>query len=237
MLVDGASGSVLYARRASATGPVASLQKLLAALLVVQAGDSEGVVAIEAADLDIAPDLKATIAGLRIGRRYRRQDLLEAMLIGSANDAALALARDHSGGSAPFAEAMNGFAPRLGMRTSCFLNPHGLPAEGQYSSAEDMAALALAIDAEPRVRSIVARRDARVVSDAGDVVSLTNTNRLLGVYDGCDGMKTGFTRRSGACLIASANTPAGRRIAIVLNSTPDAVWDDARLLLDAGDGR
>lgn len=231
VLLDVQTATILWARNPKARGPVASIQKLLAALLILSSGDLDHPVTAEPSDRNIRPELKAAELGLQPGRSYRRGDLLEAMLIGSANDAALALARDQSGSPPAFAAAMTALAGKLGMSDSHFLNPHGLPADGQYSTAQDIAALALAADAEPRIRGIVAKRRTTVAMGTGETVSLTNTNRLLGALEGCDGMKTGYTRASGACVVASAETRYGRRIAIVLNSTLPAVWDDARMLL------
>lgn len=232
VVVEPRSGSVLAAGNASARTPIASIQKLLTALLVIEAGDLRRPVEIEPGDTACMP-IKAE---LRPGGAYARHDLLGAMLIGSANDAALALARDHSGSLTAFAEAMNARAQALGMADSVFRNPTGLPHEGQHSTAHDAALLCAAADAVPLVRSLVAQRRWQVSHGAGAETRLDATNRLLRTMDACDGMKTGFTRASGACLAATGSRGPTRRLVVVLGSTPDDIWSDAGGLLSASLG-
>ena len=230
VLRDADSGDRLAARSETARTPVASLQKLLTALLVIDS-PLDGDIEIAPEDIDLPAHFVPAVAGLCVGQSYARRDLLAAMLVGSANDAAMALARAHSGSADAFAAAMTAFAQSLGMHDSRFVNPHGLPAEGQYSTAADVARLALAVDRSPALRAIVRLPEMTIAHADGTATRLASTNRLLATLPGCDGMKTGFTRASGYCLVASADTAAGRRTAIVLGATRENVWEDARLLL------
>ena len=156
IVLDPDRKSVLFAKNASERRPIASIQKLLAALLLIERGALED--RVEIAPQDTLEDLtcRPMTAGLKPGHAYSRHELLQAMLIGSANDAALALARDHSGSIPAFVDAMNERARLLDMRNSRFCNPNGLPHDGQYSTAEDVATLAQTIDSSPLLRAIVA---------------------------------------------------------------------------------
>ncbi|RLP77640.1 D-alanyl-D-alanine carboxypeptidase [Xanthobacter tagetidis] len=232
VIVEPQTGSVLQARNASEPTPIASIQKLMTALLVIEAGDLDRPVEIVPDDIACMP----IRADLRPGGAYARRDLLGAMLVGSANDAALALARDHAGSLPAFAEAMTARARALGMADSTFRNPTGLPHEGQQSTAQDAALLCAAADAVPLVRTLVAQRHWQVSHGAGDATRLDATNRLLRTMEACDGMKTGFTRASGACLAATGSQGVTRRLVVVLGSTPDDIWKDAGGLLAASLG-
>ena len=157
---------------------------------------------------------------------------MAAMLIGSANDAALALARDSAGSVPAFAARMNTLASAMGLRDSHFTNPHGLPDERQFSSARDMAKLAKAIDAVPLLRELVRTKSYRLQRGGGSEMELGNTNRLLHAMPACDGMKTGFTRAAGACLVASGTVNGRRRIAVLLDSSKEEIWTDAERALE-----
>jgi D-alanyl-D-alanine carboxypeptidase (penicillin-binding protein 5/6) len=129
-------------------------------------------------------------------------------------------------------ERMNERAKELGMTSSRFVNPNGLPAEGQYSTARDMAVLAQAADALPELRSFVNTRSFAWKRSNGAVDMLENTNRVMRTCKYCDGMKTGYTDASGFCLVASGEKDGQRRIVVVLNDTSSAVWKDAQALLE-----
>lgn len=225
------SGAVLFAKNPTVSRPIASIQKLLTAFLIVERGALNERIELLPEDLPADAQCLPVTAGLRPGDTYSRQCLLSAMLIGSANDAASALARDHSGNVQAFVDAMNVRARQLGMNSSRFCNPGGLPHEGQFSTAEDVAVLARSIDDIADLRAIVATKAYNLIHGDGSLVRLNNTNRLLRTMPACDGMKTGFTRASGNCLVASGSFRQMRRIVIALNSTMDQIWSDAGQLL------
>lgn len=230
-VVNVSTGQILAARNMTVAGPIASIQKLLTALLIVERGNLEDIVEICPEDIPDDPTYLPMHVGLRPGERYSRRVLLECMLIASANDAALALARDCGGTVSTFVNAMNSRAVSIGMKSSVFRTPHGLPAPGQFSTVLDVAHLALTVNAVPLLRAIMAQRQVALERTDGSISTFPNTNRLFDLLDACDGMKTGFTRASGYCLVASAFSGKLRRIAIVLNSEARAVWSDARELL------
>ena len=227
IVVDAKTGEVLFEKNADQRGPVASTQKLLTALLVVERGELDREFEIVAQDTRAAP----TRLGLEVGEHFTRRNLVTSLLVRSYNDVAEALARDHSGSVAEFCEAMNQRAIELGMRDSKFANPHGLPDNSQYSTARDLAKLAIYVDQQPKIREMVNLHQFTLERPDGREVALTNTNRVLRAHDWCDGMKTGFTRASGFCLVASGEYNNRRSIVVVLNSTSGSVWEDARKLL------
>lgn len=228
IVVDATSGEVLLEHNADQRGPIASTQKLLTALVVVRGGDLDRVVTIDKSDVGVAP----TRSGLVPGEQFTRRQLLNAMLVRSCNDIAHALARDCAGSIEAFAEQMNQTAVGLGATDSHFTNPHGLPDEAQYSTAHDLALIARAADAEPEIREAVRLETYQLGRDGREALTFVNTNRVMRNYEYCDGMKTGYTNAAGKCLVASGERDGHRRIVVVLNDVGNAVWTDARALLE-----
>jgi D-alanyl-D-alanine carboxypeptidase (penicillin-binding protein 5/6) len=223
IVVELDSGAVVFAKDAERATAVASLQKLVAALVAVEAGDPGREVVVQSSDQRTQP----VVVPLRAGDRYRRRDLLRLMLVGSANDASLALARDIAGNATAFSHRMNATAARLGMKDSRFLNPHGLTVKGQHSTARDIAIAARAAYADPFLRECGALRSFR--ARPRDAV-VTSGNPLLGRLPGCDGMKSGYTRAAGRCLVATARTD-GRALLVVLLGGREHSWaNDAEAL-------
>ncbi len=170
--------------------------------------------------------------GLRAGERVSVRNLLYALLLGSANDAADALAIHVSGDRARFVTAMNRRAERLGMGETRFFSATGLDDRGR-STARDLLTLVRAADAEPAFRSIVATRFHEIPAPKGRDRRVQNRNALLWLYPGAVGTKTGFTAGADFCLIATAERDGRRLIAIVLGS-PDEPFSAAATLLDHG---
>ncbi len=229
IVVDARTGRVLYAKQADVRRPVASTQKLLTALLICERGDLDRTVAVRATDAQVEP----TVIGIRPGQSYTRRQLLAALMIRSGNDIAKCLARDHSGSSVRFAEAMNERARRLGMMNSHFVTPSGLPAPGQFSTARDIARLALVSYRNQTIREYAALQTYRFRFPGGTYRTLENTNKLLARDPLVNGLKTGFTRSSGYCLVSSAQYGTREVIAVVLGS-PVPTWTQSANLLRWG---
>jgi D-alanyl-D-alanine carboxypeptidase (penicillin-binding protein 5/6) len=227
IVIDVGSGRVLYAKNADLPRPVASTQKILSALCVLDAGNIDKPVTIEASDTMCEP----TKLYLKPGERYTRRDLLRVLMVKSANDVARALARDVGGSQEGFAALMNRKAASLGMRNSNFVNPNGLPADRQYSTARDMAIAARAAYRSPLLRSYAALREYTFRYNDGRTRVIENTNKLLKSVPFCDGMKTGTTNSAGRCLVASGSLNARSRIVVVLKSNSANVWRDSEKLL------
>lgn len=232
VLIDYGTARVLWAKDARAPRAPASTTKMMTALVALEAGDPE-------AEVTVSPAAAATpgsSAHLRAGDRYTLRALIEALLMRSGNDAAVAIAQ-HVAGSVPaFAALMNARARRLGLESTNFVNPHGLTEPFHYSSAYDLALIARAALAIPAFAEIVDSAERRIegydVQERAISRSLYNTNRLLFVYDWIDGVKTGTTSAAGNCLVASGTRGGMRLIAVVLHS--DDRWGDAVRLLQWG---
>lgn len=230
ILIDPANGFVLADRNADTPRSVASTQKVLTALIVVEAGNLDKPVRIAASDIAVEPSK----LGVRPGEVYTRRELVTAFLVKSANDVANALARDNAGSIAAFASKMNARARSLGASNSYFVNPHGLSAGGQHSTARDMARIATAAHQNGVIRDIVRRRYSTFRFASGRTATLKNTNELLGKMPECDGMKTGYTGPAGRCLISTAHR-AGREVLLVqLGTKTRFIWDDGAAMMAWG---
>jgi D-alanyl-D-alanine carboxypeptidase (penicillin-binding protein 5/6) len=232
VLFDANTGRVIYKKNENEQRAVASTQKLLTALIIAESGGLSESVKITSGDTACEP----TKLYLRPGQTYPRIQLLNALLIKSANDAARALARDNAGSVAAFAARMNAYMQRLGGNSSNFVNPNGLPADAQFSTARDMARVARAAYRNPSLRPIMKTIYFPFRFSSGKVSTLRNTNRVLRTYSFCNGMKTGYTVRAGHCLISSGSYNGRDVIAVVLGSNKARVWDESAGLLAFGLG-
>ena len=230
ILLDANTGAVLYKKNDTAQRPVASTQKLLTALIVAEAGNLSEKVKVAEVDTNCDP----TKLYLKSGQSYTRNQLLYALLVKSANDVARVLARDNAGNVSSFAERMTRRMTELGGTSSNFINPNGLPASGQYSTARDMARVARAAYRNPTLREIMKTRYYDFRYSTGKVVPLRNTNRVLRTYSFCNGMKTGYTDLAGHCLISSGSYKGRDVIAVVLGSTKTRIAEESTRLLAYG---
>ena len=231
MLCDAVTGRVLYEKNADQIRAVASTQKLLTALVIAEAGDLNSRVRCEADDSRCEP----TKLGLKEGEVYRRYDLLKILLIKSMNDVARCLARENAGSIEGFAAKMNAKAREIGMRHSHFANPNGLTEANQYSTARDMARLALFAYRNRVLRGIFNQPTITWTSASGKVTTFENTNKLLKYLGLCNGMKTGYTEAAGHCLVSSATENGRHVVAVVLGDRRrDAIWTDSYRLLGWG---
>ena len=230
MVIDAKSGKVFYEKNADERRAPASTQKLMTALILSEDGNLDKEVTAEASDTWAEP----VVLGLKPGDTYTRRQLLTVMLVHSVNDVARCLARDNAGSIEDFAVKMNRKAAELGMTNSHFINPNGLPAPGQYSTARDMAKLAMAAYDNRIIRGIVATKTLEFQFASGRVTEFKNTNRVLRSCSFCNGMKTGYTEAAGHCLIASGSSGGREVIVVVLGDTTKSVWKDAYFLLAWG---
>ncbi|MFZ9921114.1 MAG: D-alanyl-D-alanine carboxypeptidase family protein [Terrimicrobiaceae bacterium] len=230
ILLDANSGKVLYKKNDTAQRAVASTQKLLTALIVAETGNLDKKVTIELVDTQCEP-FKLYI---KPGQTYTRRELLHALLIRSSNDVARALARDNAGSIEAFAKKMTQRVQELGGTSSNFVNPNGLPASGQYSTARDMARVARMAYRNPTLRQIMNTKNYNFRFSTGKVAPLRNTNRLLRTYSFCNGMKTGYTDAAGHCLISSGSHNGRDCIAVVLGSSKAVIAQESAKLLAHG---
>lgn len=243
LLIDAGQGDVLYQREADTPLPPASTVKLVTALVVTHYAEPEELVTVQAED--VVDPLKESHMGLQAGDVLTVHDLLVGMLIPSGNDASNTLAR-FVGGRLPgagspverFVAEMNATADRLGMSGSHFVNPEGIDAPGQVTTARDLAVAGRALLADAELAPMVAlpRAVVHIGGPQSRVVSLINTNELL-AQEGVIGIKTGTTGEAGQCLVLAYQVPADanddgirpQEIVVILGSQDR--YADARALL------
>lgn len=230
IVIHANTGTVLYQKNADTRYPVASTQKLMMALLLVEAGNMGKDIRVAPSDTYVEP----TKMGLKTGEHYRKDDLLRAVLVRSSNDIAHCLARDHAGSMPAFANLMTQRARQLGMNNSVFKTASGLPAPGQYSTARDLSILAAAAMRQPFIRQTVKTKSLTFRFANGRTKPVKTTNKVLLSYPYCTGMKTGYTRAAGKCLVSSASHNGRNIIVVVLGSRIPVIWGESRALLHWG---
>jgi serine-type D-Ala-D-Ala carboxypeptidase (penicillin-binding protein 5/6) len=220
-------GALLFGRDEHEQFRPASLTKLMTAAVAIDQADVDDmyVSKVDAAALYDATG--STVMGLRIGQELSLLDLLYGLLLPSGNDAAITIAEGVAGSEAKFVEMMNEKAESLALNDSHFTNPHGLDSDGLYSSAYDMALLSRYVMQNPTLREIVSSVSWQPRWD-GEMV--WNGNRLIGEYEGADGVKIGYTEESKQTMVASAERDGRRIIASVMRS--EDRYSDASRLLD-----
>jgi len=225
ILVDPASGEVLWSRDPLTPRAPASLTKMLTALLV-RATLPLGAVAVAGKD---AAQAAPTRLGLRPGQKLLVGQGLEALLILSANDVAVLLANRAGGSPERFQAAMNAESQLLGLRTSAWHTPNGLDSDGHRASAFDLAILGRAVLRDPWLARVVRLRQAAFTSPDGHRHTVHTHSGFLVSYPGAIGIKTGFTNRAGHCVAAAATRGGRTLIAVVLNS-PSPPADAAQMM-------
>ena len=226
IVVDAQTGAVLYAKAPDRRRSIASTTKLMTALLAVRATRPNQV--IEAAPYSAQP-VESKI-DLRPGERMTARDLLQALLLESANDAAATLARGVAGSQDAFVERMNEQAARLGLRNTAYANPIGFDHPRNYSTARDLATLARHVLREGPLARIVDLPRAKLAS-GGRPRTVLNRNRLVRSHPFVAGVKTGHTNEAGYVLVGSAERAGGSVISVVLGEPSEAARDAETLKL------
>jgi serine-type D-Ala-D-Ala carboxypeptidase (penicillin-binding protein 5/6) len=229
ILVDAKTGRVVWQQHAHQRRQVASLTKIMTALLALRALRPHDIVQVDKS----VPRVPLVREGLRAGEQVEAWKLMYALLLYSGNDDALALAIAAGGGKWPFVREMNSEAAKLGLRDTHFVSPSGVVDVDNYSSAWDLAALTRVALRNARFRAIVRTR-VKHVSWAAPTYSkiYLNNNRMLTTYRGAYGVKTGYTHKAGPCLVVAAKRGGVSLIAVILDS-PD-MYSDGKRLLDFG---
>lgn len=227
LVFDLDSGAVLWQHNAEKRLPMASLTKMMTALLVAERTHPRERVRITRAALDYRG---SGVGRLPRGRRVPIEALLHGLMLPSGNDAAIALAVHVSGSEDDFVDAMNRRARELGLECTRFVSSHGLEG-GNRSCAADLAALARVAMGEFRIRRVVRKEHAALrFPIRGGRLFLNSTNPLLRAdYPGAIGLKTGYTRRAGRCFVGVVER-GGRRLGVVLLGSPDPGLQARRLL-------
>ncbi len=223
ILYDPVSEKALFEKDADERRPMASTTKIMTAVCALDYGNPEDQVLIKREYTLV----EGSSMYLKAGEVLSLNCLLHGLLLLSGNDAAKAIAGHLSGSDSAFAKLMNEKAQELSLNNTHFENPSGLDGENHYTSARDLARLAAYAMDMPEFREIASKKQYHDGTRA-----MRNHNRLLWQYDGADGVKTGFTKRSGRCLVSSAERQGRRLVVATLNAPSD--WSDHTQLLNYG---
>ncbi len=234
ILIDTVSGQVLAEDGAHVRRAPASVTKVMTMLVAMEAIE-QGKGSLD--DIVRVSKKAAGIGGSQIylaeGERISLEDLMKAIAIASANDACVAVAEHLAGTEEVFVTLMNKEAERLGLKDTRFTNTNGLPEDGHYSSAYDLAIMTRELVL--RYPSVLDWTSKRYTTIRDGKTTIYNTNKLLGQLDGLTGMKTGHTQNAGYCLSATASRGDEHRIAVVMGyQSDDSRWQKARELVDYG---
>ncbi len=229
ILIEASSGETVYEKNAHDRMSMASTTKIMTALVALENGNLDSTVkvnekacGVEGSSIYLTPDEELTL-----------EELLYALMLESANDAAAAIAYEIAGGIDEFSDMMNRTATRLGLSDTHFTNPHGLDNAEHYTTAADLAKLTAYALKNEKFREIVATKKRSIPLKNGEGTRvLINHNRLLRLSDDVIGVKTGFTKHSGRCLVSAAERDGVCVIAVTLNAPND--WNDHLAMHDLG---
>lgn len=225
-LYEPCSGTVLESVNANVRMPMASTTKIMTALVTLKTVPLEQKVTVSAQ----AAGVEGSSMYLKAGETLTVSDLLYGLMLTSGNDAATALAIHISGSIEGFAKLMNEQAKALGLENTHFTNPSGLPDDDHYTTAYELAVIAAEAMKNPVFQKIVSSKTASVSGR-----TLTNHNKLLSMYEGAVGIKTGFTKKAGRCLVSAATRNGVTLICVTLKAPDD--WNDHITALDRGFAR
>ncbi len=233
ILVDNLSGKVLYEKNADEKLAPASMTKLASMLIVMEAIDNGNLKFEDKVTIsEEAANMGGSQVFLQAGEVYTVHDLLKSVAIASGNDAVVALAEKVGGSVGGFVDMINKRLKELGATNTNFVNPHGLDAEGHYSTAKDMSIIARELLKHEKILEFTSIYEEYLEKNDGSRIWLVNTNRLVRFYDGVDGLKTGFTKTAGYCLTATAKKDNFRLISVVMgeDTTENRSSDTVKLL-------
>ncbi|WP_245660081.1 D-alanyl-D-alanine carboxypeptidase family protein [Nocardia gamkensis] len=238
-LADGITGTVLWSRQPNISVPIASITKVMTALVVINAGDLDRAITVPREVIAYCAEYDGSDAGLVPGEVLTARQLLYAMMLPSGCDAAYALAEAYGPGQDGFIAEMNDTARHMGLAGTYFTDPSGLPAptdHSTYSTPADLVALALRAMSLPVFRDVAGAQSYHLPAGPGNRAhSWQTTNRLLRDYPGTIGIKTGWTDAAGTCLLFETVRAGIPLIGVVLHSSPDsdvAAKDDAARMLN-----
>ncbi len=229
LLLEADSGTVVLEKNAHTRLPMASTTKIMTALVALELAAPDTVICVDGR----AVGTEGSSIYLCESEELTLEELLYALMLESANDAAVAIAIGVCGSEEAFVDAMNRKATSLGLSDTHFANPHGLDAEAHYTTAYELACIAQEALKNPLLKTIVSTRKTTIPHQNTDGVRLlVNHNKMLRQYDGCIGVKTGYTQKSGRCLVSAAERDGVTMIAVTIDSPDD--WNDHTKLLDYG---
>jgi len=228
VVMDIASGRILYSHNKDEKRGMASTTKIMTAICAIEHGNPEKVVTVS----PTASGVEGSSMYLSQGERLTLSDLVYGLMLVSGNDAATAIAETVSGSVEKFAVLMNDKAAEIGAFNTSFTNPHGLSDDNHYTTAHDLAKITAYAMQNPTFCEIVSTKSKKMpANEDGYARHLVNHNKLLNLYDGCIGVKTGFTKATGRCLVSAAERSGLRLVCVTLNDPDD--WRDHTDLLNS----
>jgi D-alanyl-D-alanine carboxypeptidase (penicillin-binding protein 5/6) len=229
VIMDVNSGRILYSKNMNEKLSMASTTKIMTTLVAVESGKLKEKVKVSKK----AATTEGSSVYLREGESHTVHDLLFAVMLRSGNDASVAVAEHICGSTEGFAELMNITAKKIGAQNTHFVNPHGLDAEGHYTTAYDLALITAYALRNPTFAEIVKSKKKTIDGPPSEAWKrvLINKNKMLWQFDGGDGVKTGFTNKAGRCLVSSATRNGMQLVCVVLNCGP--MWNESSILLEA----
>lgn len=231
ILICADSGSVVFSKNESEPLPMASTTKIMTALLALENMEAFGNKEIEITDEMVR--VEGTSMGLKAGDIVNLEALVQGMMTVSGNDAANATAIAVSGSAEAFVDKMNEKAKLIGMKDTIFCTPSGLDKGDHHSTAYDMALLGAYATENENFAKIVSQKSMKIhFINPNKYVTMKNHNKLLRLYGGCIGIKTGFTKAAGRCLVSCAQRNGAKLICVTLNAPND--WDDHTKLFNYG---
>ncbi|WP_419719990.1 D-alanyl-D-alanine carboxypeptidase family protein [Paenibacillus illinoisensis] len=228
-LIDVTSGRILYSKDGDKELRIASLTKIMTAIVAIEQGKLDDKVKVSST----AFAKEGSSLYLKLGEEMTLENMLYGLMLRSGNDAASAIAEHVGGSEEGFVLLMNQKAEEIGLKHSHFMNPHGLDADGHYSTANDLARLTAYALHNPVFKRIVATEDKSAPNpNESWEYSWHNKNKMLRLYEGADGVKTGYTKKAFRCLVSSATRNGQQLAAVTLNDGND--WNDHARMLDFG---
>ena len=226
ILIEKNSGRILYSKSADLRLPIASTTKIMTALCALEYCDINMTVTIS----DTASGVEGSSMYLETGEKMTIKELLYGLMLSSGNDAAVAISEATE---CDFIQLMNETADKIGAKNTHFTNPNGLPDDEHYSTCSDMARITAYAMQNPDFCEIVCTKSYRIEGEGKAYPRvLVNHNKLLNAYDGCIGVKTGFTKAAGRCLVSAAERDGMTLICVTLNAPND--WNDHKSMFDYG---
>jgi D-alanyl-D-alanine carboxypeptidase (penicillin-binding protein 5/6) len=226
-VINALTGEVVFSKNPDMRHSMASTTKIMTAVIALERSGADEIVTVS----DVAAAKEGSSAYLSGGDEIKMSDLLYGLMLNSGNDAAAAVAEHIAGGESEFADLMNEKAAEIGLSNTHFSNPSGLDDDEHYTTARDMANLAAYAMKNEKFREIVsAPTHKAVISNTGNTLYFSNHNKMIELYDGATGIKTGYTKKTGRCLVSSAKRDNMEFIAVTLNSPND--WNEHAAMLD-----
>ncbi len=227
VVLDAASGRVLFEHNARTKRGMASTTKIMTALCALEYGNLEKTVTIS----NTASGVEGSSMYLAPGEKLKLADLVYGLMLVSGNDAATAIAENVSGSTEKFADLMNKKAMEISAFDTSFTNPHGLSDDNHYTTAYDLAKITAYAMQNPLFCEIVATKSKKLPQNEGGYPRLlVNHNKFLNMYEGCIGVKTGFTKATGRCLVTAVEKNGLRLVCVTLNDPDD--WGDHKTMYD-----